>query len=58
MTQDEMEQMLQALGGVAVRQQHLNERMVTAIEHVTAAIERIDLTIQAIKDLLERGNGR
>jgi hypothetical protein len=64
MTQDEIEQMLQALGrfateqqqinqqftAFAVQQQELNTRMVTAIE-------RLEITLQAIKDMLERGNG-
>ena len=78
MTQDEMEQMLTALGGFAQQQQQMNEQFTAFAaeqqrintqflafatqqtqlnERVTGAIERLEITLQAIKDMLERGNG-
>lgn len=57
MTQDEMEQMFQALGAFATRQQQINEQQAQLNERLVTVIERIDVTIQAIKDMLERGNG-
>jgi hypothetical protein len=57
MTQDEMEQLLQALGGFAVRQQAINEQQAQLNDRLVTAIERLEITLQAIKDMLERGNG-
>jgi hypothetical protein len=64
MTQDEMEQMLQALGQFAVeqqainrQQQEFNRQQLQLNERMVTAIERLEITLQAIKDMLERGNG-
>lgn len=64
MTQAEMEQMLQALGGFAVEQQRINAQFTAFAtqqqqlnERMVTAIERLEITLQAIKDMLERGNG-
>jgi hypothetical protein len=52
-----MEQLLQALGGFAVRQQAINEQQAQLNDRLVTAIERLEITLQAIKDMLERGNG-
>jgi hypothetical protein len=64
MTQDEMEQMLQALGQVAIeqqafnrQQQEFNRQQVQLNDRMVTAIERLEITLQAIKDMLERGGG-
>jgi hypothetical protein len=64
MTQDEMEQLLQALGQFATeqqainrQQQEFNRQQLQLNERIVTAIERLDITMQAIKNMLERGNG-
>jgi hypothetical protein len=57
MTQDEMERMLQALAQVAIEQQAFNRQQVQLNDRMVTAIERLEITLQAIKDMLERGNG-
>lgn len=45
------EEIMKSLAATLVKQDTINERL-------TDAIERLDVTLQAIKDLLPRGNGR
>jgi hypothetical protein len=56
--QEVHEDIMKSLAATLVKQDTINERLTGAIEHVTAAIERLDVTLQVIKDLLPRGNGR
>jgi hypothetical protein len=52
------EDIMKSLAATLVKQDTINDRLTTAIEHVSTAIERLDVTLQAIKDMLPRGNGR
>ena len=45
------EEIMKSLAATLVKQDTINERL-------TGAIERLDVTLQAIKDMLPRGNGR
>jgi hypothetical protein len=45
------EEIMKSLAATLVKQDTINERL-------TGAIERLDGTLQAIKDMLPRGNGR
>ena len=51
MDMQEYDDILRNLIRIAVHQDTINERLTTAIEH-------LDVTLQAIKNMLERGNGR
>jgi hypothetical protein len=48
MTQDELEQMLQALGEFATRQQQLNEQFAGFAARQMEINERLEMTLQAI----------
>jgi hypothetical protein len=45
------EEIMKSLAATMVKQDTINERL-------TGAIERLDVTLQTIKDMLPRGNGR
>ena len=65
MTPDEVETIIRHLASSIEHQRTINDdfrlfvaRQGEINERLTAAIERLDVTVQGIKDLLSRGNGR
>jgi hypothetical protein len=42
---------------LAIEQQAFNRQQVQLNDRMVTAIERLEITLQAIKDMLERGNG-
>jgi hypothetical protein len=54
----EYDEIIRNLVRIAAHQDILNEKQDLTNQRLALALERFDLTLQAIKDILSRGNGR
>jgi hypothetical protein len=54
----ECDEIIRNLVRIAAHQGILNEKQDLTNQRLALALERLDLTLQAIKDILSRGNGR
>jgi hypothetical protein len=54
----EYDEIIRTLVRIAAHQDIINEKQDFTNQRLVLALERIDLTLQAIKDLLGRGSGR
>jgi hypothetical protein len=54
----EYDEIIRNLVQIAAHQDILNEKQDLTNQRLALALERFDLTLQAIKDILSRGNGR
>jgi hypothetical protein len=55
--QQEYDEIIRTLVRIAAHQDVINEKQDLTDQRLALALERIELTLQAIKDLLGRGNG-
>jgi hypothetical protein len=54
----EYDEIIRNLVRIAAHQDILNEKQELTNQRLALALERFDLTLQVIKDILSRGNGR
>lgn len=58
MEPQQYEEILFRLVNIALDVKTFTEQQTQINERLTSAIERLDVTVQGIKDILNRGNGR
>jgi hypothetical protein len=57
MEQSEYDDLLRQLVRIVANQDVMNERQDLTNQRLALALDRLDVTLQAIKDILGRGNG-